>query len=110
MANQDFLEKTISIVLQIPKGKATTYGHIAKAIGAKSSARLVGWALNSIKNRDEIPCHRVLNRQGFLTGRLHFITPQYMQEALESEGIEVIDNRVDLDRYLWIPDNIVDEV
>jgi len=103
MENKDFFEKVFEIVRQIPFGKVTTYGYIGKAIGLKSSARMVGWALNSIAGDLTIPCHRVVNRNGELTGKRYFSTPTMMRELLEAEGIEIEDEHLDLKRYLWIP-------
>jgi methylated-DNA-protein-cysteine methyltransferase-like protein len=104
MADQkDFYEKVFDIVRQIPRGRVTTYGDIGRAIGMRSSARMVGWAVNSAKGRDDMPCHRVVNRLGELTGRMHFATPHLMRELLESEGIEFIGERVDLAKCLWRP-------
>ena len=101
--HRDFYERVYELVRQIPRGKVTTYGHIARALGLRSSARLVGWALHAARFRSDIPCHRVVNRRGELTGKMHFATPTLMRELLEAEGVEVVDNRVDLERYGWIP-------
>lgn len=68
---KDFFDRVFSIVQKIPYGKVTTYGHIAEVCGIRSSARTVGWALNGAKNSN-LPCHRVVNRFGALTGKLHF--------------------------------------
>lgn len=101
--HRDFYERVYELVRQIPRGKVTTYGHIAQALGVRSAARLVGWALNAAKTCPDIPCHRVVNRRGELTGKMHFATPTLMQELLEAEGVPVRQNRVDLRHYLWIP-------
>jgi methylated-DNA-protein-cysteine methyltransferase-like protein len=101
--HRDFYERVYELVRQIPRGKVTTYGHIARALGIGSAARLVGWALNAAKYRPDIPCHRVVNRRGELTGKMHFATPTLMRELLEAEGVRVVEDRVDLRRYLWIP-------
>ena len=88
---------------KIPKGKVTTYGHIAEVCGIKSSARTVGWALNGAKESG-LPCHRVVNRQGLLTGKFHFGSSDLMEDLLRSEGIEFDDKgRVNLKKHLWIP-------
>lgn len=103
----DFFLRVYEIVRQIPYGKVTTYGHIAQALGAKSSARLVGYALNAVSlyERDgKIPCHRVLNRNGELTGKFHFATPLQMRDMLEAEGIQFIGEAVDLKQHLWVPE------
>jgi methylated-DNA-protein-cysteine methyltransferase related protein len=99
---KDFFNKVYDLAKKIPYGKVTTYGHIAEAIGIKSSARTVGWAMNGC-GRD-IPAHRVVNRVGALTGKFHFGDPNLMEDLLRSEGVE-LDNkdRVRLDKHLWIP-------
>lgn len=103
--NEDFFLKVYEIVMNIPFGKVTTYGHIAKALGARSSSRLVGYALNNIGliERKSVPCHRVVNRNGDLSGKMHFETPTAMREALEEEGIEITNDRVNLKQHLWEP-------
>jgi methylated-DNA-protein-cysteine methyltransferase-like protein len=100
---KDFFERVYDIVAAIPRGRVTTYGEIGRALGARSSARMVGWAVNSAKGRDDLPCHRVVNRLGELTGRMHFATPHQMRELLESEGVEFDGGRVILEKYLWKP-------
>jgi methylated-DNA-protein-cysteine methyltransferase related protein len=102
--NDDFFERVFFLVRKIPKGKVTTYGLIAQSLGMKSSARMVGWALNSVAGNIDIPCHRVINRRGELTGRRYFATPNLMRELLESEGIEFFEDKVNLDKHLWIPE------
>ena len=99
---KDFFNKVYDIAKKIPYGKVTTYGHIAEAVGIKSSARTVGWAMNGC-GRD-IPAHRVVNRVGALTGKFHFGDPNLMEDLLRSEGVE-FDNkgRVKLEKHLWIP-------
>lgn len=99
----DKYEEIYKIVKKIPVGKVTTYGKIAEVIGIKSSARFVGYALNSSKGKEDIPAHRVVNRNGELTGKNHFPTPTFMKELLESEGIEFIDDTVNMDKHLWVP-------
>ena len=100
---EDFFQKVFKIVAEIPYGKVTTYGDIAMAIGLKSSARMVGWALNATIGDDSLPCHRVINRNGELTGKRHFRTPTLMRELLENEGIEFIGDEVNLKKHLWKP-------
>ena len=98
----DFFKKVYAVTKRIPYGKVTTYGHIAEACGIKSAARTVGWALNGC-GRD-IPAHRVVNRYGALTGKVHFGDPNLMEELLLSEGIEFDEKGcVRLDKHLWIP-------
>ncbi len=100
---QDFFERVWDVVAQIPHGKVTTYGHIAEFLGTKSAARTVGWAMNAAAGTD-LPCHRVVNRFGALSGSRHFEGPFVMRERLENEGIEFTDDDcVDLSLHLWIP-------
>ncbi|MBU2445812.1 MAG: MGMT family protein [Bacteroidetes bacterium] len=102
-SNLKFFDLVFKITSQIPYGKVTTYGHIAEFCGLKSSARTVGWALNDAKDTG-LPCHRVVNRFGALTGKLHFGDPKLMEEMLRAEGIEFNDkNCVVLEKHLWVP-------
>jgi methylated-DNA-protein-cysteine methyltransferase-like protein len=104
MKNNDFYSKVFEVVRQIPVGKVTTYGAIAKALGIRSSARAVGWALNSLAGKaTDIPAHRVVNRLGELSGARFFDTPTLMRELLENEGIEFEGDAVDLSKHLWEP-------
>lgn len=99
-----FFQDVYEVVRLIPKGRVSTYGAVAEYLGAKGSARMVGWAMNSAHTYTDVPAHRVVNRQGLLTGRHHFETPTAMQEALEEEGIRVEDNQIkDFDKLLWLP-------
>jgi len=99
---KDFFNKVYTVARKIPYGKVTTYGHIAEACGIKSAARTVGWALNGCG--PDIPAHRVVNRYGALTGKIHFGDPTLMEELLRSEGVEFEKNNcVILEKYLWIP-------
>lgn len=101
----DFFEKVYHVVRQIPYGRVTTYGAIAKAIGAAKSARTVGYAMNASHQYDDVPAHRVVNRNGVLTGKHHFPGTQVMQQMLEAEGLEVIDDKIlDFEKYLWRPE------
>lgn len=99
----DFFQRVYAIVRTIPFGRVTTYGHIAEALGAKRSARIVGWAMNSAHTLMDVPAHRVINRNGELTGKMHFSTPTLMRELLEAEGVEFIGDAVHLEKHLWIP-------
>ncbi|MNS27455.1 Methylated-DNA--protein-cysteine methyltransferase [compost metagenome] len=104
MSNDNFFERVYAIARQIPYGKVTSYGAIAKALGTARSARMVGWAMNASHNLDDVPAHRVVNRKGLLTGKLHFDGTNLMQQLLENEGIEVIDNQiVDFEKHFWEP-------
>ena len=99
----NFFENVWEVVAQIPHGKVTTYGHIAEHIGLKSAARTVGWALNGAA-ASGLPCHRVVNRYGGLSGKRHFEGPDVMEERLRSEGVSFTDDGcVDLARHLWVP-------
>ena len=91
---KDFFDKVYKVVRQIPEGKVTSYGAIASYLGAKKSARLVGWAMNAAHTIPDVPAHRVVNRAGVLTGKHHFETPSLMQEQLESEGVEVEGDKI----------------
>ena len=101
----DVYERIYDIVRSVPYGKVTTYGHIAAAIGSRGGARLVGWALNAVAQCDriDIPCHRVVNRLGELSGKMHFETPYVMRERLEAEGVQFLDEAVDMRQHLWVP-------
>jgi len=100
----DFFLKVYAIVRQIPFGKVTTYGAIAKAIGAARSARTVGYAMNASHQFDDIPAHRVVNRNGVLTGKHHFPGTNVMQQMLEAEGVEVKEDQIiNFEKHLWIP-------
>lgn len=91
MENQDFFTQVYEIVKLIPKGKVTSYGAIAKAIGMPKSSRMVGYAMNNSHSIAGIPAHRVVNRNGMLTGKHHFSSPTYMEQKLTEEGI-IIEN------------------
>ena len=100
----DFFKDVIEVVKLIPKGKVTSYGMIANYLGAKKSSRMVGWALNKVSQNSKIPAHRVVNRNGLLTGKNNFPSQNYMQEKLQKEGLNVkADSVVDFNNYLWDP-------
>lgn len=101
---QGFFEKVYEVARLIPYGRVTSYGAIAKYLGAAGSARMVGWAMNGAGRFPEIPAHRVVNRKGLLTGKHHFDGTNLMQQLLESEGIEVIENSIqDFEKRFWDP-------
>ena len=101
-----FFERVYTIVRQIPEGKVTSYGAIAKFLGTPQSARIVGWAMNASHNQYDIPAHRVVNRTGLLTGKHHFDGTHLMQQLLENEGIKVVDNQIiDFEKHFWEPEN-----
>ena len=103
--NDNFFQRVYAVARQIPYGKVTSYGAIAKALGAARSARMVGWAMNSSHNREDVPAHRVVNRKGLLTGKHHFDGTNLMQQLLESEGIKIVDNQIlDLENHFWEPE------
>jgi methylated-DNA-protein-cysteine methyltransferase related protein len=98
-----FFEQVYEVVRQIPYGCVTSYGAIAKYLGAAKSARMVGYAMNASHTKN-VPAHRVLNRKGLLTGKHHFVGSNLMQQLLESEGHTVIDNQVqNFESIFWDP-------
>lgn len=99
----DFYTRVYAVVMRIPPGKVTTYGAIARHIGAGRSARTVGYALNAAPLLDDIPCHRVVNRNGDLSGKVHFATPTLMRELLEAEGVTFKGERVVMAEHFWDP-------
>lgn len=100
-----FFELVYEVARQIPKGRVTSYGAIAACLGTKLSARMVGWAMNGAgKVRPKVPAHRVVNRNGLLTGKHHFNPPSLMQQLLEKEGVKVKkDQVVDFKKVFWDP-------
>ncbi|RYC52028.1 MGMT family protein [Flagellimonas olearia] len=103
MKEESFFDKVYQVAQQIPYGRVTSYGAIAKYLGAARSARMVGWAMNNSSAKD-VPAHRVVNRVGVLTGKHHFGGTNLMQQLLENEGIQVKDNQiVDFQKYFWDP-------
>lgn len=101
----DFFSKVYEVVKLIPPGRVTSYGAIARYLGTTGSARMVGWAMNASHHHpDFIPAHRVVNRNGLLTGKHHFDTPNVMKELLENEGLQLIgDQIIDFDKHFWDP-------
>lgn len=98
-----FFEKVYKVAKQIPYGRVTSYGAIAKYLGAGKSARIVGYAMNGSHGKD-VPAHRVVNKKGLLTGKHHFEGTNLMQQLLENEGVEVIDNQIqNLESVFWDP-------
>ncbi|WP_418638053.1 MGMT family protein [Winogradskyella sp.] len=98
-----FFERVYDVARQIPYGRVTSYGTIAKYLGAGKSARIVGYAMNGSHGKD-VPAHRVVNQKGLLTGKHHFEGTNLMQQLLESEGIEVVDHQIqNLDAIFWDP-------
>ena len=107
--NNDFFDKVYAIVQQIPFGRATSYGAIAKHLGAARSSRMVGYAMNAAHTLPDVPAHRVVNRNGVLTGKHHFPGTNLMQQLLESEGVQVTENQIqDLQKVYWDPSKELD--
>ena len=103
MSNQGFFEKVYEVAILIPYGRVTSFGAIGRYLGAASSARMVGWAMNSSHTKN-VPAHRVVNRNGLLTGKHHFEGTNLMQQLLESEGVKVVDNKVqNFEQLFWDP-------
>lgn len=103
--DESFFELVFEVARQIPKGRVTSFGAIAAALGTKMSARMVGWAMNGAgRVRPKVPAHRVVNRNGMLSGKMHFAYPEQMQELLEKEGVKVTDDKViDFEKRFWDP-------
>jgi methylated-DNA-protein-cysteine methyltransferase-like protein len=102
---ENFFELVYEVARQIPKGRVTSYGAIAVCLGTKMSARMVGWAMNGAgKVKPKVPAHRVVNRNGMLTGKHHFGEPDIMQKLLEKEGLKIEDDTVvDFKKKFWDP-------
>ena len=102
--SDNFFERVYEIVRQIPEGKVTSYGAIAKALGTARSARMVGWAMNASHNLEDVPAHRVVNRIGMLSGKHHFEGTNLMQQLLENEGVKIQNNQiVNFEYHFWNP-------
>src|ERR1041384_5508596 len=103
--DESFFELVYEVARQIPKGKVTSYGAIAACLGTKSSARMVGWAMNGAgRVRPKVPAHRVVNRIGMLSGKHHFTPPGSMEKLLKKEGIKVKNDQVvDFKNHFWDP-------
>lgn len=105
MKQESFFDMVYVIARSVPRGRVTTYGAIAACLGTGLSARMVGWAMNSCGSaKKPVPAHRVVNRNGLLTGKHHFATPTLMQELLEAEGITVVDDKIrNFKELYWDP-------
>ena len=103
--DESFFELVYEVARQIPKGKVTSYGAIAACLGTKSSARMVGWAMNGAgKVKPKVPAHSVVNRIGLLSGKHHFSPPGSMEKSLKKEGINVKNDKiVDFEKHFWDP-------
>ena len=102
---ENIYDAIYDVVRAVPKGRVTSYGAVATAIGSASGARVVGYAMNtSFGAKPKVPAHRVVNRNGMLTGKHHFSPPKKMQQLLEKEGIKIKDDKVvDFDSLFWDP-------
>lgn len=99
-----FFEDVFEVAKLIPRGRVTSYGAIAAYLGLRSSARMVGWAMNAAHMDKKVPAHRVVNSQGLLTGKHHFVPPSAMEERLKKEGVKVVkDKVVDFNKIFWDP-------
>lgn len=103
--DENWIEHIYQLVRKIPKGKVCTYGIIAEHAGARLTARMVGWAMNaSHQAKPKVPAHRVVNRNGLLTGKHHFATPTLMEDLLKAEGVQVKNDQIiDFKLSLWQP-------
>lgn len=103
MKKRNYYEEVYEVTRKIPFGRVSTYGAIADYL-ALGSARMVGWALNKSFSGKNVPAHRVVNRKGELSGRIHFPHPDLMQNLLQNEGVEVENNKIKhFEKHLWIP-------
>lgn len=104
-ADASFFQKVFEVVKLVPYGRVTSYGAIAEYLGMKGSSRMVGWAMNASHTADDaIPAHRVVNRNGYLTGKFHFASETLMEELLLSEGVKVVDDKIiDFKNIYWNP-------
>jgi len=100
----DFFELVFEVVKLIPEGRVTSYGMIANYLGTRRSSRMVGWAMNKSHSLEGVPAHRVVNRQGLLTGKMHFSSPTEMEELLIKEGIEIKNDQIlEFNKLIWDP-------
>ncbi|MGY6522551.1 MAG: MGMT family protein [Mongoliitalea sp.] len=103
-AKENYFDLVYQVVKLIPYGRVTSYGAIANYLGLKSGARMVGYAMNASHSEPEVPAHRVVNRNGLLTGKHHFPTPTLMQELLEAEGVIVRNDQIiNFEQHFWDP-------
>lgn len=104
---ENYFDLVYQVVRLIPVGKVTTYGAIANCLGIKSGARMVGYAMNASHSLENVPAHRVVNRNGVLTGKHHFEHPEQMKDLLEKEGIVVIEDQIqDFTSHFWDPSTL----
>jgi methylated-DNA-protein-cysteine methyltransferase-like protein len=107
MTEKHWTEKIYDLVRQVPRGKVTTYGTLAEKVGTRTTSRMVGWAMNASHTATpKVPAHRVVNRNGLLTGKHHFGSPTLMEELLRAEGVEVKEDQiVDFKKHLFLFDH-----
>jgi methylated-DNA-protein-cysteine methyltransferase-like protein len=104
---ENYFDLVYQVVRLIPEGKVTSYGTIANYLGIKSGARMVGYAMNACHSQLDVPAHRVVNRIGLLTGKHHFSPPDLMQKLLESEGVTIVNDKIqNFDKHFWNPNEI----
>src|SRR5262245_44626864 len=103
--DENFFELVYEVARQIPRGRVTSYGAIARCLGTTMSARMLGWSMNGAgKVKPKVPAHRVVNRNGMLSGKHHFDTPDQMETLLKKEGIKVKkDIIIDFEKLFWDP-------
>jgi len=103
-SEHSFFNDVFDVVKLIPNGRVTSYGAIARYLGVASSARMVGWAMNASHTEKDVPAHRVVNSQGLLTGKHHFVPASSMQKQLQKEGVTVVKDKVqDFENKFWDP-------
>ncbi|WP_373494928.1 MGMT family protein [Aquiflexum sp.] len=104
---ENYFDLVYQVVRLIPKGKVTSYGAIANYLGLKSGARMVGYAMNASHIQTDVPAHRVVNRNGVLTGKHHFSNPSEMEMLLSKEGVKVIHDKIqNFEDHFWDPNNL----
>ena len=105
--DHNFFNDVYEVVKLIPRGRVTSYGAIAEYLGLRSGARMVGWALNASHLEPGVPAHRVVNRNGLLSGKHHFSPPEKMEKLLKKEGVKVVEDKVrDFEKIFWHPREI----
>lgn len=108
---ENYFDLVYQVVRLIPKGKVTSYGAIANYLGLKSGARMVGYAMNAAHTQADVPAHRVVNRNGILTGKHHFSSPSEMEMLLRQEGIEVIQDKIqNFEIHFWDPNQLEQDI
>ncbi len=109
ISKENYFDLVYQVVQLIPKGRVTSYGAIANYLGIKSGARMVGYAMNASHTMENIPAHRVVNRNGILTGKHHFSEPDRMQNLLEAEGLKIVNDQIiNFESHFWDPNELPD--